>query len=240
MRTFLRYFSVVLFIGVFGCTTSFLAISKPGSPRVFTSLATSPQDLSLTIKVLTASLHLLINSYIYYAVWLHNATIFLFAQDVRKFIHGKLSTKKQQYSDRHFGQFVFKARALTVLQAEYGSVYRHWVILKELLDIIVMILNIYRAAVMGNYRAMVLVFAVGAIFAWLLQQLAGVYEEWKLVLHSWRKVRRVRKWGRMFLKSCRPVGIPVGSFFYVDRGFMLTVLSIVVYNSASLILAYGH
>ena len=117
VRTCLRYFRVVLFIGVFGCTTSFLAIWKPGSPRVFTPSATSPRDLSLTIKVLTVGLHLLINSYIYY-VWLHNATIFLFAQDVSKFIHCELPLQKQKYSDRNFGQFAFKARALTVLQAE--------------------------------------------------------------------------------------------------------------------------
>ena len=230
----------VLFIGVVGCMGSLLAIWVPQSPRVFTSLATRPRDLPLYIRALAAVLHLLINSYVYYALWLQNCTAFLFAQDVRLFILSEMSPKWHNYGARDFIKFASKCRALTILQAEYASIYRHWVISKELLDIIAMILNVYQAVVIRNYRAIILVFAVAAVLSWILQQLAGVYEEWKMALHSWQKVPQIPKWGRMFLRSCKPVGIPVGSFFYVDRGFMFTVLSIVINNSATLILAYGQ
>ena len=240
VRTCLRYFTAVLFIGVVGCWGSLLAIWVPQSPRVFTSLATRPGKLPLFVKVLTALLHLLINSYVYYALWLQNCTTFLFAQDMRLFIRSEMSPKWYNYGARDFVKLASKCRALTVLQAEYASIYRHWIISKELLDIIAMILNIYQAVAIRNYRAIILVFAVAAVLSWILQQLAGVYEEWKMALHSWQTVPQVPKWGRIFLRSCRPIGIPVGSFFYVDRGFMLTVLSIVINNSATLILAYGQ
>ena len=44
-------------------------------------------------------------------------------------------------------------------------------------------------------------------------------------------------WFRRYLRSCRPVDVPVGSFFYVDKGLILTSLSIVTNNAASLVLA---
>ena len=159
---------------------------------------------------------------------------------MRLFIRREMAPKTLGYDDSDFAKFASNSRALTILQAEYASNYRHWVIIKELLEIIAMIMNIFQAVVFRNYRAIVLVFAVAAVLSWILQQLAGVYKEWKRVLDSWQKMQRIPKWEKMFLRSCRPVGVPVGTFFYVDRGFMLTVLSIVLNNSATLILAYGR
>lgn len=102
-----------------------------------------------------------------------------------------------------------------------------------------MILSIYQAVVLGETGAAVMTLGAAAAYSWFLKQLASVFEASRDVLDSWqRELHRIPRWGRAFHKSCGLISVPVGSFFFVDNGLILTVLSIVVDNSASLILAY--
>ena len=57
-------------------------------------------------------------------------------------------------------------RAVGILMANYAAVYRHWMWVMEVMNFVVVILNIYQAVILGNYRALVLAFAVGTGFCW--------------------------------------------------------------------------
>ena len=229
---------LVSFIAIFGSVTvSLLTILKPESPRVFTSIAVHPHKLPLPLKAVAAVIHLLINSYHYYALCLQTSSIFLLAHDITLIIRQLLVLNIG--SPQNFNSLVKNYRALAVLQANYASIYRHWMSIMELANVVVVILNVYQAVIVRSYRALVLAFTVGTGFCWTLKQLAGVYEASRDVLFSaQRRTQDIQKWGRKFLRSCRPINIPVGSFFYVDRPLILTVLSIVINSSASLILTH--
>ena len=222
-------------------TTSMLPIMRPESPRVFTSLArNNARNLPPLVKLAAAALHLLINSYHLYAISFCVCFVFLFAHDISHVIH-QLSPhgEKQRNYERDFGRFVNNFRALAVLQTGFAGIYSHWVSVSELLGIILIILNIYQAVVTGSFRALMMALGIGVAFSGFLKQLAQPYEASREALLSWeRELHRVPKWGKAFHRSCRPIAVPVGTFFFVDKGLTLTVLSIVVNNSASLVLAY--
>ena len=58
---------------------SVLAIIKPESPKVFTSLAQNARNLPLYVQVTVALLHLLINTFSYYFICLHTCVPFSFS-----------------------------------------------------------------------------------------------------------------------------------------------------------------
>ena len=235
----MKYVRLVTFIAIFASVSSgILAVVKPESPRVFTSVATNPRNLPITVKAAAGAFHLLINSHHYYALCLQTISVFIFAHGVTPAIrHLSASPKKCLH---HFDQFMVNYRAVAILMANYAAVYRHWMWVMEVMNFVVVILNIYQAVILENYRALVLAFAVGTGFCWTIKQLAKVNEASVGVLYSWeRKIHKLPRDGRMFLKSCRPVSIPIGGFFHVDRGLILTVLSVVIDTSVSLIVAHA-
>ena len=231
----------IFIIGFSSLTASSLAFLKPESGRVFTSLASHPTNLSPFVKLGAGVFHLFINSYHYYATCLHTCTALVLAYDIVAVINhlSVIPNKSKEHQMRRLSSFASKYRAMTVLQANYAEIYRHRWLATELLCLNIMIVNVYQAVVFGSYRAMVLVLTVGAGFCFVMALLARVFEASRDMLGSWeREAHNIPRWGRIFLKSCRPVRLPFGGFFYVDRGLALTALSIVIENSASLILAH--
>ena len=68
-------------------TSSLLAILKPESPRVFTSLArNNARSLPSLVKMAAVALHLTINSYHLYAICLHFCFVFLLTHDTSHLI----------------------------------------------------------------------------------------------------------------------------------------------------------
>ena len=102
------------------------------------------------------------------------------------------------------------------------------------------VLNAYLAVVGGSVRSLVLALGFAYSFVQLLEATAEVYHTSSDVLHEWRRVNRgdLPLWFPRFWKSCTFLYIPVGRFFYVDRGLVLTVLAIMLDNSASVILTF--
>ena len=227
---------LVSFIAIFGSVTiSMLAFLKPESPRVLTSLSASPRKLPAVFKAAAGVFHFVVSFYHYYALCLQTSSVFLFAHEITPAIRQLLDLSRENRVKFHV--LVHNYRSLAVLQANYASVYCHWIPTMQLVNFVTVILNLYLAVVGRNIRAFVLAFTVGTGFCWTLKQLAGVYEASMNVLGSWERRREfVHKLGQKFLKSCRPISIPVGSFFFVDRQLILTVLSIIINSAATLIL----
>ena len=124
-------------------TTSMLAIVKPDSPRVFTSLSRNARDLPPLVKIAAAGLHLLITSpYVrHLPTSLHRISL---RHDISRLIYQfSAFVEKQSSYEFQFVQFVNGFRALAVLQAGFAGIYSQWVSTSELLCIILLILNIY-------------------------------------------------------------------------------------------------
>lgn len=208
-----RFVRLSTFIPIFvSVTSALLPVVQPESPRVLTSLSTNPRNLAITVKAATGIFHLLINSYHNYALCLQTISVFLFVHNITHAIR-HLSAPAQN-SLNHFEVFTSNYRAVAVLMANYAAIYRHWTLTMELMCLVVMVLNIYQAVIFGHYRAFVLVFAIGMGLSWIIKEEAKVYDASREVLDSWeQKMHTLPKEGRMFLKSCRPVSIPLGSIF---------------------------
>ena len=129
-------------------------------------------------------------------------------------------------------------RALTVLQAHYAGFYMHYISIIQTASIFAVVFNTYKAVILGSVRALLLALTVCMGHIQFIEATAQVYDTSSDVLKKWRHVRRrdVPLWFPRFLKSCRIVYVPVGSFFYIDRGLVLTVLSIMLNAATTLIL----
>ena len=209
-----------------------VSITKPDSPRVFTSLSQTATHLSPVVKITAAAVHLVINLISYYAYALHLCSVFLFAENFSH-LTDQLSGlyKKRVVHEGHYAQFAIQYRALAVVQTEFAGIYGNLVFSYEVFGIVVIVLNIYQAVVFGDYRAAILAICIAAAFSWFLTQLAGVYETSTGILGSWeRELHKFSGWGRAFHRSCRPISVPVGRFFVVDHELVFTVLSIVIDN----------
>ena len=116
----------------------------------------------------------------------------------------------------------------------------HYIALIQTASIFAITFNTYQAVVGGSVRSLLLALAVTFGHVQFIQATAQVYDKSTDVLRSWRHVGRrdVPVWFPRFLKSCKNVYVPVGRFFHIDRGLVLTVLSIITNASSSLILAH--
>ena len=97
----------------------------------------------------------------------------------------------------------------------------------------------YQAVVGGSVRGLFLTLAETFAVVQFIQASAGVCDTSLDVLNQWKHVGRqdVPVWFGRFLKSCRNMHIPAAGFFYIDRGLVLTTLSVMTDAASSLILA---
>ena len=114
----------------------------------------------------------------------------------------------------------------------------HYISLIQTASIFAVVFNTYKAVILGSVRALLLALTVCMGHIQFIEATAQVYDTSSDVLRNWRHVRRrdVPPWFPRYLRSCRIVYVPVGSFFYIDRGLVLTVLSIITNGATSLIL----
>ena len=120
----------------------------------------------------------------------------------------------------------------------YAAFYKHYISFVQTASILGVSFYTYVAVVRGGLQPLLIALAVSFGHVQLIELTAKVYETSSDVLRSWRQVspRDVPLWFPRFLKSCRIVYVPVGSFFYIDRGLVLTVLSMMTNGAMTLIL----
>ena len=133
---------------------------------------------------------------------------------------------------------MIRYRTLGVLQSQFRRLYKNYMSVTQTISIFCVVVNLYQAVLLGSMRAFVLALVVGLGLTQFLEVMAGVYHTSSEALREWKRAdrRNVPAWFPKFLKSCKFLCIPVGSFFYVDKILVLTVLSIILNTSASLIL----
>ena len=67
----------------------------------------------------------------------------------------------------------------------------------------------------------------------------NVYEESQKSLKCWRKMDHKSKCFAKYSRSCRPLRIRFGRFFYADKTLLLTVVSTILAETANLVLTFS-
>ena len=212
------------------------------------SLLPPDKSVGLAFRLTSAAFHMITRAYRMFAFWLQCDSVVYVSFGMLSILERMVpvitskNAGKDEKSNIHvlrMGKaFARDYRALTVLQAHYAGLYMHYISVIQTASIFAVVFYTYVAVIRNNVRALIVALAVCFGHIQFIEATAKVHETSSDVLRRWRHVRRrdVPPWFPRYLKSCRIVYVPVGSFFYIDRGLVLTVLSIITNGATSLIL----
>ena len=130
---------------------------------------------------------------------------------------------------------------IQVLQSHFNVLYRHAIATMQTATIITVVVSFYGAVRMKGLQS-IHVFIVAMLslimFRYIWTKFGEVYEESvRKILGQMNQLQQSSLTVKPFLRAMRPVKVKVGNFFFADRMMMLTVLGIVLENTASLLLA---
>ena len=106
----------------------------------------------------------------------------------------------------------------------------------EFMLITAIVINATLAVLHGSPRSLVLASALFVIIIYVYKTYGSLYEESRVTWESWKRGGRTSPWFRRYCRAHRPARILMGSFFYADKGLALTIFSIVLDNTANMIL----
>ena len=128
---------------------------------------------------------------------------------------------------------------LTTLQNNFATVYGLAPLGVELSTIFLIVTNTFLAVVFSDVPSLVRALALSFLLKVFLTRLAEVHSTSESAIQTWRQQQKVSSsWFRKFSRSCQPLRVNVGSFCYVDRKLMLTIMSLIVGQTTNLILTY--
>ena len=130
---------------------------------------------------------------------------------------------------------------LQVLQSHFNELYRHAISAMQTATVVTAVVSVYGAVRMTGLQS-IHVFIVASLtlimFNYIWSRFGDVYE---LSLNNiLQEVNHIGQSGsamKPFQRAMRPLKVKVGNFFFVDSMMMLTVLGIILENTASLLLA---
>ena len=133
---------------------------------------------------------------------------------------------------------------LSVLQNHMTQIYGLWPLGFQITFVFGIILNNFLAVVYYNVRSFILAILGMFLLINFFRRFADVHCTSEEAISSWRELESSNpnqmwvKWFKKFRASCRPIRINIGEFFYVDKTLVLTIIYIIINNSATLILTY--
>ena len=183
------------------------------------------RPVGLSWRAPAAASHLVTNGFRLFSFWLKCNSVVYFAfgmfntlERMTPGISTNFSERSNMKIFRGGLRFASDYRALAVLQAHYASLYRHYIALILTGAKFAVTFNTYQAVVGDSVRALLLALTLTFGLVQFIHATALVFDTSADVLNGWRKVARrdVPVWFPRFLRSCREVYIPAGSFFYID------------------------
>ena len=125
---------------------------------------------------------------------------------------------------------------LSVLMQHYNCTFQIWAVISESTWIFTAIVNASLAIVKLSPRSTAMVIAVSTILLYLFKRMGNVYTESRELLSEFLPTCST-PWFRRTCKAYRPLRVNVGTFYYADRTLVLTILTIILTNTASLVVA---
>ncbi|CAG7707825.1 unnamed protein product [Allacma fusca] len=213
-------------------------MKNPRKPIYFTA-AVPPSKLKM-LKFVLVPIHL--------DLWLHLYGAMLFATvfeihylfnlvEHLKNLHPASGFKSFKTMIRK-PEFMKAYRQVMILQAFSNSFAAHLFGIWDIVSILVAISGFYGSlAIDGTVR--IKFFYVGCYVTWFVKTVfdkAAEVRETSLKVLSYWKIRSGDKEFRMFLATCRPIGISVSNMFVADRTLVFSILSIILDNTVTLML----
>ena len=204
--------------------------------RALTSVADDPSTLPMPIKMAAAVAQLVVGSFHLYGQWIIATSLVCYGLDM---VTALELFHKKGFGGGKINEFARQQRAMAVLQASFSQMYATWNAVMEVMCVGMSVLNLYLAVEFKSIRALILATGVAASYCWGMRELGQVYETSKEILGMWDRchVSGSHRWFQRFIRSCRPNYVPLGTLFYIDRKFVLTVVAVIINCAASLILA---
>ncbi|CAG7786856.1 unnamed protein product [Allacma fusca] len=174
----------------------------------------------------------------------HLVTVICYVEAVQPMIHDlslndavkerRYSENKNVFEEEDINHFYHE---LSILQQIFNASYSYWALGAQTFLTVFCIANIFQAGALQNPRgllnAMFQMFLIKLIF----KHLAQIYESSAPTLESWRETKG-SVWFQKYLRACKPLRVVVGSFYYADNTLILTMISVISANAASMIVAY--
>ena len=128
---------------------------------------------------------------------------------------------------------------LSILLAGFNDIYEKWMSMAETLVAVTVTMNMTIAVVYLHPRGIITAVVAFPLLLYFIKSSGVVFEESWEGLQCWRRVEHKSKWFVRYLRSCRPLRIRFGSFFYADWGLLLTVVSTILTETANLVVTLG-
>jgi len=129
---------------------------------------------------------------------------------------------------------------LQTLHAHFSSIYSVWPIGCEISMIGAAVVNLFLAVIFLSFRFLINGVLFSCLITGFFTRFAEAHAQSSKVIESWKGVqtRGSRLWFHKYLRSCQPISMRVGGLFQADAELVLTIISIIISNATSLILAY--
>ena len=124
---------------------------------------------------------------------------------------------------------------LSMLLIWFNQIFGHWTLVWQTTFISVFVIDITIAVVSQSVRALLVAASIGTMMAYLYTKMGKVFEESQGILHAWLPWCN-DPWLKKRCEAYRALRVNVGSFYYADRGLILTMLSIALQNTSNLVL----
>ena len=232
----------LLSIGI-GCTSPAIGralgvLREPRFPALLTSLFVEPELIPLPLKLLFGYIHMHMNAF-HYLIFAFNLMAVVYYNYGFVIMMRRLKVREDGSISRHehLEEKALLYRQLTIIQTVYNSIFSSFLVVVKVLGIFSSVMNLFMAVAHQSFKGLIVGSFTLVICFILCNTLAQVYEESLSVKQSWKLVHHF-KWLVKFVKSARSQAVTVGSYYFVDRGLLFTVLDIIFSNTANLILTY--
>ncbi|CAG7659417.1 unnamed protein product [Allacma fusca] len=238
IKQFMWLIRLWFFVGLFIPVTNVLSVFRnPELPALLTSFFPEPGLVPLKWKLLIAAYHLCILGVHLYMVIFNGVTVILF---VFVFVNIIKDMRINNLQIDHWMTFQIKRyySVLSVLQNYTNAVFGIWTIQTAITTVVGVIINAFLAIIFFKSRSYVIATIGCIVILMLFKNLGQLFEESRETFLSWKKITQPEF--RKFHRSCRPLRVSVGSFYFADKSLMLTLLTIIVTHSANLILTFTY
>ena len=129
---------------------------------------------------------------------------------------------------------------LSILLNGFNEIYQTWVSWIETFVVVLTVLSSAVAVLYFHPRGIVTAMISFPLLMYFIRTSGAVYDESEECLKYWKKAECKGTWFAKYRRSCRPLRIRFGNYFYADRGLTLTVLTTIVRETVSLVVTFSQ
>ena len=126
-------------------------------------------------------------------------------------------------------------RKLAVLMENFNGTFSIWVYLVEVMVIVAAVMNASIAILFQSARSALITAAALTVLLTVFGSLGNVHAGSRNLLVACRNMRD-NAWLTRHSIATRELRVKVGLFFYADRSLVLTILSIILNNTANIVM----